>query len=899
MTEKMTILVIEDNAISRKMMRIALEAEGYAVLEAANGKAALELMTKNAPDLVLQDLLLPDINGFDLASNLRMIPGGEKIPILGVTGLIVRADEMRFAAAPFTDYLFKPVEPSRLLATIHSYLPPGQTSAENPGKKQRVLLVDDEPAQLKLFSTYLGHLGFEVITATDGQDGLVKARAVHPDAVLSDVLMPVMDGFHFCMKLRSEPELAGIPVVLLSNYHEQEPDKQLARRVGAYALVGTAPDFREAIQALRQSLEAGPLPLIDSQQSLAAAHQERLTHQLDRHAKLSAELARRCAVQSAQISVLASIGEDFLEGKIDSPALLGEILAHYLNVMGFSCGAIYLVEPKDRLILSAQIGFPQVAAKSIANFFGHENVLREVMLKGEPVSISFSPERDNRLSRALSQSGAETLLINPLRFSGEVLGVIVSLSNTPRLDSDWVTFSKAITNQIGQVITLSRAISKLQHLASHDFLTDLPNREYLSDRIQEAIAARTPAALYLLNLDHFQEINNTLGYRNGNRLLREIAKRFEKALSDRSVVSRLGADEFALLLALPATGDAVHHFAKEILKSLDPSFRLDGLPIGVRASMGIAVLPGQCDDADTLLSYADMARRAARETGNDYLIYPEHVEPYSSDHLVLLAELREALERDTLRLHFQPKLSFQTGETVGVEALLRWPHPNRGWIAPDLFIPLAEKAGVVHSLTLWVLTSALQQSQLWRDAGLHLGVAVNVSARDLQDPTFPDFIEQVCRSTGTPANTLTLELTERALMADTAKTNTAFQRLDKMGVQFSIDDFGTGYSALSYLQKLPVDEIKIDKSFVSGLLTDPRSEAIVRSIIDLGRNLGFRVVAEGVEDRRTWECLVQLKCDAAQGYYISRPLSPSNLLRWLKESAWTAKLNGSGEPGKE
>src|SRR5205814_9608666 len=174
---------------------------------------------------------------------------------------------------------------------------------------------------------------------------------------------------------------------------------------------------------------------------------------------------------------------------------------------------------------------------------------------------------------------------------------------------------------------------------------------------------------------------------------------------------------------LPATGESVHHFAKEILKSLDPSFRLDGLPIGVRASMGIAVLPGQCDDADTLLSYADIAQRAARETGNDYLIYPEHVEPYSSDHLVLLAELREALERDTLRLHFQPKLSFQTREMVSVEALLRWPHPNRGWIAPDLFIPLAEKAGVVHSLTLWVLTSALQQSQLWRDAGLHLGVA--------------------------------------------------------------------------------------------------------------------------------------------------------------------------------
>jgi diguanylate cyclase (GGDEF)-like protein len=881
--QRMTILAIEDNPISLKMMRTALEVEGYAVMEAANGKTALELMAKNAPDLILQDLMLPDVNGFDLVSKLRGLPGGEGIPILAMTGLFAKADEMRFADAPFTDYLFKPVEPSVLVATIHSYLPYNRTSAQKPGKKQRVLLVDDEPAQLKLFATYLSHLGFDVITATDGADGLVKARAACPDAILSDVLMPVMDGFHFCMKLRSEPELADTPVVLLSNYYEQEADKELARKVGAYALVGTAPDFREAIQALRQSLETEPLPAVDNEQSLAAAHQARLTHQLDRHAKLSAQLARRCAAQSAQISVLASIGESFLEGKVDSAALLSEILAHYLNVMGFSCGAVYLVEPKDRLALSAQVGFPEVAAKSLPNFFGHEKMLRDAMLKGEPVSISFSAKRNGSLSRLLSYLPTETLLINPLRFGNEALGVIVLISGTSPLESDWITFSKAITNQIGQVIALSRAISRLQYLTAYDSLTDLPNRAYLSNRIQEAITAENRVTLYLLNLDRFQEINNTLSYRNGNRLLRQISNRLDKAFSRRGVVARLGADEFALLLPL-TTVEAVHRGAKQILKILEPLFRLDGLPIAVRASMGIAISPEHCEDADTLFSYADMARRAAKETGNDYLIYPDRVEPYSPHHLVMLAELREALEYDRLILFFQPKLSFQTGRTVSVEALLRWPHPNRGWIAPDLFIPLAEKAGVIHSLTLWVLTSALREAQLWRNAGLNIGVAVNVSARDLQDPTFPDFIEQVCRSTNTPRDALTLELTERALMSDPAKTDLAFQRLDELGVQFSIDDFGTGYSVLSYLQKLPVDEIKIDKSFVFGLVTDSRSEAIVRSIIDLGRNLGFRVVAEGVENQRTWERLAQLGCDAAQGYYMSRPLSPSDLPRWLKES---------------
>jgi diguanylate cyclase (GGDEF)-like protein len=888
----MKILVIEDNPISRKMTRVALDAEGYTVIEAPDGRTALELMAKDTPDLVLQDLLLPDVNGFDLVSNLRQAPGGERIPIVAVTGLIAKADEMRLAAAPFTDYLFKPVEPSHLIATIHSYLPGRETGAEKSEKKQRVLLIDDEPAQRKLFATYLTRLGFDVVTATDGHDGLAKARALRPDAVLSDVLMPGMDGFHFCIKLRSDPELAGIPIVLMSSYYEQEADKELARRAGAYALVGTAPDFREPIEALRQSLNAAPVATIDNALSLTAAHQERLTHHLDRHAKLSAQLARRCAAQSAQISMIASIGEKFLGGSTDTPALLSEILGHYLNVMGFSYGAIYLAEAKDRLTLSAQIGFPEFATKSLPNFFGHERVLRNAMLKGEPVSISFSPNRHSFLSRVLSQVRAETLLISPLRFGNEALGVIALMSDTPRLDPDWVSFSKAITHQIAQVIALSRAITRLQHLASHDSLTHLPNRAHLSDRIQEAIAAKKSSVLYLLNLDHFQEINNALSYRNGDRLLGQIARRLKQSFSDRGVVARLGADEFALLLSQPPAGETVHQVARAILKSLEPAFRLDDLPIAVRATMGIALLPEQGDDADMLFSYADMARRAAKEIGSDYLIYPDHVAPYSPDHLLMLAELRDAIERNKLMLFFQPKLSFETGKTVSVEALLRWPHPIRGWVPPDLFIPLAEKAGVVHSLTLWVLASALRQSQHWRDTGLHIGIAVNVSARDLQDPTFPDFIAQVCRSTDTPRGALTLELTERALMADPVKTDAAFQRLDDIGVQFSIDDFGTGYSALSYLQKLPVDEIKIDKSFVSGLLTDPRSGAIVRSIIDLGRNLSLRVVAEGVEDRGTWECLAELGCDSAQGYYISRPMPPSDLPRWLKESPWGSPGNG-------
>ena len=886
------ILIIEDNAISRKMVRVALEAEHYNVIEAGDGKTSLALMTEHRPDLVLQDLLLPDVNGFDLVKLLRALPNGASIPIVALTGLIAKADEMRVAAAPFTDYLFKPMEPSLLVNTIRTHLAAARTVEEKPGKGRRVLVVDDEPVQLKLSATYLTNLGFKVTTATDGNDGLAKARVNRPDAILSDVLMPGVDGFQLCMAVHQDPTLCGVPVVLLSNSYDNEADIRFARNMGAYALVPRSPDFQEAIDALLKSLEATPSAPIGAEQSLQAAHEERLAHQLDRHVKLNTQLARRCAVQSAQIAVLASLGENLLDDKFDTQPLLGEILAQYLNVMGFSCGAIYLVDPENQLDLSAQIGFPDSVMASLPTFFGHQEMLHDAMVKGEPVSIKLSPERKGPFVRLLSQVGAETLLISPLRFRNAWLGVIVLVSDAGELDADSAAFSKVITGQIGQVIALSRFISRQQFLASYDPLTDLPNRAQLRDQLQRDVDDGNRTAVYLLNLDHFQQINNTLGYENGSIMLQQVAKRLREGFADRALIARLDADEFAVLSADAPTAETVDRVARNILKSMEPTFRLGGLPVAVRASMGITVAE-QGSDADTLLSHADMARRAAKKSGNDYLIYPAHVQPYSPDHLAMLGELREAISQDQLLLHYQPKVNLRTQRTIGVEALVRWPHAQRGWIAPDQFIPLAEGAGLIHSLTLWVLNAALRQARLWRDLDLNISVAVNICARDLLDVAFPDFVAEACLSTGMPHGSLTLEITERDLMSDPVKSDAAIQRLKDMGYHFSIDDFGTGYSSLSYLQKLPVNEIKIDKSFVVGLLTNPRSGAIVRSIIDLSRNLSLNVVAEGVEDQQTLESLVTLGCDVAQGYYMCRPYAASEITRWMQESGWRVRNNDS------
>src|ERR1043166_3550358 len=847
------------------------------VVEAADGKTGLRLMTEQRPDLVLQDLLLPDMNGFDLVVQLRALPQGEKIPILAVTGFMAKADELRVAAAPFTEYLFKPLEPTLLVSTVKSHLSVG---SEKLGLRRHVLVVDDDPAQQKLLATYLTHLGIEVATAAHGTDGLLKAREQRPDAIVSDVLMPGLDGFQFCAKVREDPELARIPIVLRSNKYDQPADKELAREVGAFALVPSDPEFRDAIDALFASLESTPLPISRDPDGLKSAHEERVSQQLDRQAMLSVQLARRCAAQSAQLSVLASMGDNFHHGKVDHRTLLTDVLAQYLNVMGFSCGAIYLVQPENDLELAAQIGFPDEIFKSLPTFFGFKGILQEATREGEPVSFSLSPQGETGFSRLLTDLRAQSLLITPLRFRNEPLGVIVLISDMLQPDPDWLPFSKALTYQIGQVVALGRAISRIQYLASHDPLTNLPNRTHLCERIQTSIANGNKAALFLLNLNRFQQINNSLGYRNGNMLLGQFARRLEETFASHAVVARLGADEF-VVLSPDGPGNSVDQTARKILASLEPTFRLDGLPIGVRGRIGIALLPDHGIDPDTLLSCADMAQRAARRTGNDYLIYPAHVESYNADHLGLLADLRHAIEENQLRLHYQPKVSFKTGQPIGVEALLRWPHPNKGMIVPDRFIPLAEQAGLIHSITLWVLPEAVKQIQLWRRGGLNVGVAVNISASDLQDFTFPDFVLQVCRSTGTPLDALTLELTESAVMADAAKTETAFQRLQKMGVRLSIDDFGTGYSSFSYLQKLPLTEIKIDKSFVTCLRQDDRSAAIVRSIVDLGKHLRLSVVAEGVEDEQTWDSLAVLRSDTAQGYYICRPLPADDVFRWL------------------
>jgi diguanylate cyclase (GGDEF)-like protein len=395
-----------------------------------------------------------------------------------------------------------------------------------------------------------------------------------------------------------------------------------------------------------------------------------------------------------------------------------------------------------------------------------------------------------------------------------------------------------------------------------------------------------------MDLNRFKDVNDTLGHQHGDDLLCEVASRLHAATPDGATITRLGGDEFAVLLPHLASIDEALATATRIQHTIRQPFEIDDLHLAIAGSIGVAVAPLHGTDTVALLQHADIAMyqaKAAADTG--IALYDNRQNDHSERRLTLAAELREAIDADALEVYYQPKADLATGNLVGLEALLRWTHPRYGPVPPDEFVPLAERTGLIRPMTLLVLRHALAQLSAWHDMGLdELHVAVNLSARSLMSAELVDDVERALHTAGVPAHALTLELTETQMMTDPSRTVAALDALAAMGVDISVDDFGTGYSSLSYLQRLPVDELKIDKSFVIDMATNDAKLRIVQTIINLGRNLNLRVVAEGIEDAVTWDTLASLGCDIGQGYFLSRPVPPERLTPWL-----AARITASAE----
>jgi len=438
-----------------------------------------------------------------------------------------------------------------------------------------------------------------------------------------------------------------------------------------------------------------------------------------------------------------------------------------------------------------------------------------------------------------------------------------------------------------EITAAKLAHNKLELMATTDDLTGLANRALWHDRINQniAIARRETdkqVVLMLLDLNHFKYVNDTLGHAAGDVVLRQVSHRLEEELREGDTLARLGGDEFAILLPLVNEGEsAAIKVADKIQDCFNKPYFYGGNELYLGVAIGITIYPQHGDDADTLVRCADMAMYTSKRNNQPYQFYESGLdEPYRKQ-IQLVSSIKNGLKQDEFELYYQPKIHLETGRTSGLEALIRWQHPTQGHLSPAHFIPVAEQMGLMKELTEWVIATALKQNQHWSSNGIHTPVAVNVSARSFQDQNFVQSVKNALELSQTSPENLELEITENTLMSNIDSAIDIIKSLSDLGVRVSIDDFGTGYSSLSYLKRLPIDELKIDQSFIKNMDKDKNDAAIVMSVIDLGHNLGFKVVAEGVERKEPMQMLKDLGCDTAQGYHISRPMPTANVASWL------------------
>jgi diguanylate cyclase (GGDEF)-like protein len=523
------------------------------------------------------------------------------------------------------------------------------------------------------------------------------------------------------------------------------------------------------------------------------------------------------------------------------------------------------------------------------------------LLGGPTRHIVADAASSDPLAVELARRGAREAVLAPI--TGEdglraVFGVLDRAGTSMRFGPDDVRLLGTFATHAAAALRNGLLLHRLSEQAVHDGLTGLPNRILFEQRIETMASDPTHPprlAVLLMDLDGFKEINDTLGHHAGDLLLQEVARRLRRAVRPGDLVARFGGDEFALLV--PGVGaQGAAEVARRVMAALDDPVRHDDLDVRVRASLGIAWSPDHGTDPATLVQRADVAMYQAKRKQRGFVLYERSADTHSTRRLAVASDLRTAIDNGEIDLRYQPRVLLGTGKVAGVEALARWDHPRFGKVAPEEFVALAERTGLVRSLTRLVIEKAASQVRDWRDRGVNLEIAVNLSARDVADDGLVGEVESILRRYGLGPGSIGLELTERAVLAEPDVAIPTLERLAALGVRLAIDDFGTGYSSLSYLRTLPIDDLKIDRSFIVDLPGAERGELVLRAIVDLGHGLGLTVTAEGVERPETLRLLTELECDAAQGFVLAHALTSQDLEIWLSDRFSRATLAGRRRP---
>jgi diguanylate cyclase (GGDEF)-like protein len=722
-----------------------------------------------------------------------------------------------------------------------------------------ILVADDNRANREALAALLESAGHVVVRAVDGREALARAQEARPELVISDVLMPMMDGYELARRLKADPATASAALMFYTAYFGGHDAQALAQAHGVARVLLKPSDNAEILRQVDAVLasrnESPPQIAGDLDQEHLRVMVDQL---LEKTGALEAQ-QRRIERLNRTLEVLSAVNALIVRAG-DRQALLDEACRIAVEKGGFRLAAIGLADPQTHEIRPAAAAGEGSAERDFAR------------LKLGTRSLVWND----------AQSGSFVAL--PLLTGGESVGVLLLYARSRDFfDDEEMRLLHELAGDIGFALRHIAQKARMDYLAYHDSLTDLPNRSLFTDRMTQALnAARREkrfAAAIFLDIERFRMVNESFGRKGGDDLLREVAARVRQASREQDTVARVGGDHFAIAVApFDRPGDTAYTFLERLDEALAQPIVVEGSELRVALRAGIAVFPTDGDSTEALCANAETALGKAKQTGSRYLFYAPEMNARVAESLAMENRLRRALEDGTLALHYQPKIDVASGEVAGLEALIRWNDAELGSVPPSRFVSMLEETGMILAAGRWALRKAVGDIRRWQGLGLKVPrTSVNVSALQLRQKDFVDSVLDAIGLVDGKAPLLDLEITESVLVDDIDESTRKLQALRRAGVEVSVDDFGTGFCSLSYLARLPVDTLKIDRSFVVRMRDAGYPRNIVAMIVSLAHTLGLRVVAEGVEDNEQVRLLRELGCDQIQGFYVSRPVPPEDI----------------------
>jgi diguanylate cyclase (GGDEF)-like protein len=727
----------------------------------------------------------------------------------------------------------------------------------------KILIADDHRANRTALAALLELTGHQVLAAENGRDALAKAREWAPELVIADVLMPIMDGYELARRLKLDAATAGISVMFYTAYFGGQDAKDLAQALGVARVLVKPADNEAILAAVAELLAQRPSAAPQAGEGLDREHLRVMVDQLLEKTGVLEAQQQRIERLNRTLEMLSAVNALIVRAS-DRQALLEEACRIAVEKGGFRLAAIGLAPAHDGNLARAAAAGEGSAERDLARL------------------------KPGTQAMVWNDSASGPFVALPLLMNGEPAGVLLLYARTPDFfDAEEMRLLEELAGDVSFALHHLEQKARMDYLAYHDSLTDLPNRSLFTDRMTQALNAgrrekRFAAALFL-DVERFRMVNDTFGRKAGDDLLRSIAGRLRVAAREQDTVARVGADHFAIAVApFERPGDTTHEIIERIDRAFAEPIVIDGMELRVLLKAGIAVFPADGESTESLCGNAETALAKAKQANQRYLFYAPEMNARVAESLAMENRLRRALEDGQLSLHYQPKIDVKSGAVAGLEALIRWTDPELGSVPPAKFVTLMEETGMILAAGRWALRQAARDIRHWRSLGVAVPrVSVNVSAIQLRQK---DFVESVLQAlAATDRSLLDLEITESVLVEDIEESTRKLQTLRRAGIEISVDDFGTGYCSLSYLARLPVDTLKIDRSFVVRMRDAGYPRNIVAMIVSLAHTLGLKVIAEGVEEDGQVRMLKELGCDQIQGFYASRPL-PADAIEGLLRS---------------